>query len=320
MFNPQDMTLIDFVGGLEDLQAQRIRTISPPQVSFTEDPVRMLRAIRFKIRLDFALDPVVQSAIRPMTDALHLVTRHRLADELQRFLISGAAQQTFPEFDKHGLLKPVLGMDSHEWFFADESRKDPLTALQPLLATLDGWNAAHRDPLPPTVVLLGALTVLARPQFRDYLAGTLGETTADRRMLRAIKQRLPKMLGDWGLLRGQVEPALRILGAARMAIGAHHEPERKQHRPRLGEREAILLVALIAPIVGVPQHQADAELARVAQLPDLPILDHPRPANRPDAKDSPPERMLERGDGQPKPKRRSRRKPRRRGGRRPAEG
>ncbi|HEX7928760.1 MAG TPA: hypothetical protein VF678_14285 [bacterium] len=283
MFDPLDLTLIDFTGGLEDLQARRIRTISPPDVSFTEDPVRMLRAIRFKVRLDFALDPDVQAAIRPMTDGLERVTRHRLADELQRFLTAGIAQQTFPEFDQYGLLRPLLGMEGHEWFFADEHRRNPLAALRPYLATLDAWMAAGRETPAPTVTLLGVLTVLARPQFRDYLSGHLADTPTDRKVLRTIKQRLPKMLGEWGLLRGQVEPALRILGATRMAIGAHAEPARKAHRPRLGEREAILLVALIAPLVGVPQHQADAELARLPDLPDLPILDHPRPANRTEA-------------------------------------
>jgi len=161
-------------------------------------------------------------------------------------------------------------------------------------------------------VLLGALIVLARQQFRDYLSGHLADTPADRKVLRAIKQRLPKMLGEWGLLRGQVEPALRILGAARMAIGAHAEPERHGRRPRLGEREAILLIALIAARVGVPQHQADAELARIPDLPDLPILDHPRPANRTDATIN-----LAADDGRERPpqtarkRRRSRRKPRR---------
>jgi tRNA nucleotidyltransferase/poly(A) polymerase len=313
MFDPQAMTVIDFTGGLEDLQARRIRTISPPQVSFTEDPVRMLRAIRFKIRLGFTIDPVVQAAIRPMTDALHRVTRHRLADELQRFLTAGAAQQTIPEFDRCGLLAPVLGMEGHEWFFADESRADPLAALRPYLATLDAWAASGREALPPTVVLLGALTVLARRQFRDYLAGNLADTTADRRVLRDIKQRLPEMLGEWGLLRGQVEPALRILGAARMAIGAHAGPAHKDHRPRLGEREAILLVALIAPLVGVPQHQADTELARIPDLPDLPVLDHPRPANRTDAATpGPAERDFERPATAAR-KRRRRKPPRRAG-------
>jgi hypothetical protein len=205
-------------------------------------------------------------------------------------------------------------MEGHDWFFADENRRKPLEALRPYLATLDAWMASGRETPAPTVVLLGALTVLARQQFRDYLSGQLADTPADRKVLRAIKQRLPKMLGDWGLLRGQVEPAIRILGATRMAIGAHHaasnpsEPARKDRRPRLGEREAILLVALIAPRVGVLQHQADAELARLKDLPDLPILDHPRPANRTDNPDAAP---MPTDFARPEPAQRKRRRPRR---------
>ncbi len=317
MFDPQDMSLIDFVGGLEDLQARRIRTISPPQVSFTEDPVRMLRAIRFKIRLGFELDPVVQAAIRPMTDGLHRVTRHRLADELQRFLTAGNAEPVFRDFDRLGLLAPLLGIEGYEWFSAEAAGAQPLVIVLPLLKTLDRWTQGGGEALPPTVTLLAVLTTLARPEFRDYLTGRLGDHPDERRMLRAIKQRLPKMLGEWGLLRGQVEPALRILGATRIILG---NAESSTRRPKAGEREAWLLIALLAGPLEVAADRVQGALARLHSMPDLPILDHPRPVNRPEsdpASSAEDEPQQERSEF-PRTRRRSRR--RRSQGQQPSNG
>ena len=125
-------------------------------------------------------------------------------------------------------------------------------------------------------------------------------------MLRAIKQRLPKMLGDWGLLRGQVEPALRILGATRIILSTG---DGAQRRPKAGEREAWLLMALLTEPLAAPRDKVEAALSQLHLMHDLPILDHPRPANRPDTGDSFPE------DRTPDRPIRTRRRPRRSQGR-----
>jgi tRNA nucleotidyltransferase/poly(A) polymerase len=283
MFDPHAMTLVDYVGGLEDLTARRIRTITPPQVSFTEDPVRMLRSIRFSNRLGFPLDAVVRAAIRPMAGQLALVTRHRLADELQRFLTAGDARAVFAEFHRLGLLTPLLGIAGHEWFFSPAALAQPLEALGPCLEAFDAWVAAGREKLPPTVTLLAALLVLARPPLAGRLMGTLSNHDEERRYLRAVESRLPATLGDWGLLRGQVEPALRILdGARRLLAGA---PERGVPA-RLGDREAWLLLGVLADHLNVSPETVEYGMSQVPLLPDLPILDHPRPAHRKDVPDS----------------------------------
>jgi hypothetical protein len=287
------MTIVDHVGGLEDLQAKHIRTIAPPAVSFAEDPVRMLRAIRFQVRLGFTLDAEVAEAIGRQADTLRQVTRHRLADETQRFLTSGFAQATLTEFDRRGLLLPLLSLEKYAWFFAPEAVAHPLKTLGNLLERLDRWSAEGREPLAPTVVLLGVLVKLARPEFRAYITASpvrgqapSGSKRApvDSRTIRKFKRDLPAMLLDWGLLRGQVEPGLRILGAVRLLLRQADPGQGQAHRarraPQIGEREAWLLLGIVGPDLGADPATVQEGLARLHELPDLPILDHPRPVKR----------------------------------------
>jgi poly(A) polymerase len=291
--DPLARTIVDHVGGLADLQAGRIRTITPPTVSFTEDPVRMLRAIRFQLRLGFTLDSELADTITRQADGLRQVTRHRLADEAQRFLTAGMALATYTEFDRRGLLRPLLGLEDYGWFFSPEAIADPLSALREYLQCMDRWSKEGPEPLPPTVVLLGVLITLARPEFRAYLTtGPTGKTAApgraavrlDARIVRRFKRELPPMLLTWGLLRGQVEPALRILGAVRLLLKRGEEGSgarvRRKRPPQIGEREAWLLLGIVGSLLGANPSQVEAGLARLHELPDLPILDHPRPVRR----------------------------------------
>jgi len=301
--DPLSYVLIDYVGGVTDLEAGIIRTIAPPEVSFREDPVRMLRAVRFQIRLGFALEPALEKALRAMVGHLAGVSRHRLAEETQRFLTGGHAAASFTAFGRLGLLEPLLAVAPHAWFFAPRARTAPLEPLAPYLATLDAWAAAEREPIPPTVALLGLLAVLARPAFRAWLRGREPASPAATAYVRRLKGALAPMLADWGMLNGQVGPALEIVEATRALLA---RTDRKPAAPAAvrGMREACLLALLLAGPLQVPQALQDAAPGWLPDLPDLPILDHPRP---PGARRS---RRFPRDDG-----RRRRRGGRRRPGR-----
>ncbi|QQE12785.1 hypothetical protein JD969_04795 [Planctomycetota bacterium] len=75
-------TVIDYVGGIEDLKLQHIRAIGVPQERFDEDYLRMLRAIRFTARLDFKLDPATATAIKNNAPKLGDISRERIGQEL----------------------------------------------------------------------------------------------------------------------------------------------------------------------------------------------------------------------------------------------
>ena len=79
--------LIDPHGGLEDLLARRLRTPLGPDVSFSDDPLRMMRGARFVARFDLEPAPELVSAIHTMADRLEIVSRERIRDELDKLMV-----------------------------------------------------------------------------------------------------------------------------------------------------------------------------------------------------------------------------------------
>lgn len=100
-------SIIDYVGGLEDLRSGVIRSIGDPLQRFQEDPVRMLRAVSFAARLNFTLDPPVVEAIRQRRHLMATASPARMIEEYYKILRSGAAERTFRGLALHGLLDPV---------------------------------------------------------------------------------------------------------------------------------------------------------------------------------------------------------------------
>jgi putative nucleotidyltransferase with HDIG domain len=100
--------VLDYVGGLADLDAGVLRSIGRAEVRFEEDHLRMLRAVRFSARFGFELEPGTLRAIRSLAPRIHAVSRERVRDELTRMLTEGRARRAFELLDETGLLKEVL--------------------------------------------------------------------------------------------------------------------------------------------------------------------------------------------------------------------
>jgi len=81
-----DVALIDPFGGLDDLAQGRLRTPLSPEVAFGDDPLRMLRALRFASTLDFAIDPGVVAAIRELHGGLAIISAERIREEFSKLL------------------------------------------------------------------------------------------------------------------------------------------------------------------------------------------------------------------------------------------
>jgi len=255
----------------------------------------MLRAVRFVEKLGFRFDPELESAIRRLAPQLARVKRHRLAEETQRFLTRGHARSIFQNLEAFGLLVPMLGMNGYEWFFRPEALEAPLPLLKPYLTALDEWVGAGKEAPSATVALLGLLLALARPELRAVLLGMEGEAGSDKGRdkgdgagaagmakpppPRKLPGGLHSMLGNWGLLKGQVAPALQILEAMRLLIKSGLAGGAKAPRP--GTREAWLLLALLRKSLGLRADLAALASRRMGGLPVLPIFDHlprkPRP-------------------------------------------
>jgi len=133
-------SIIDYVGGLQDLENRLIRSIGDPGVRFLEDPVRMLRAVVFAARLDFWIDDPIHDAIETHRHEIARAAPARLMEEYFKILRSGFAEKSFsmaketkllreitPELDAAGpaLWESVARLDEYRRRF--ESAPDTLT-------------------------------------------------------------------------------------------------------------------------------------------------------------------------------------------------
>jgi len=116
-YDISDFSVIDWVGGLEDLKAGIIRMVGRPEVRFEEDPVRMMRALEYSVRLGFDLDTETDAAIHECHALIAEAVPARLTYELMEGLRSGYAAGIWDRWDHYGLLGiafPKLNLDREE--------------------------------------------------------------------------------------------------------------------------------------------------------------------------------------------------------------
>ena len=104
-YNVADFSLLDYTGGLDDLRAGVLRVIGDPEKRYREDPVRMLRAVRFAAKLGFRLHPQSEAPIFELGYLLGDISSARLYEEVMKLLLSGCALQTFEQLRRYGLFK-----------------------------------------------------------------------------------------------------------------------------------------------------------------------------------------------------------------------
>lgn len=100
--------LIDPLGGLKDLNDKLIRTPLDPNTTFSDDPLRMMRAIRFATQLQFAIHPKAMTSIKSQRNRLDIVSQERITAELQKIIASQKPSIGFYLLDKSGLLPQIL--------------------------------------------------------------------------------------------------------------------------------------------------------------------------------------------------------------------
>ena len=107
-FDPADETVWDFVGGVTDVRARRLKLIGPPVTRYREDPVRMLRAVRLAAKLGLAIDAKSAEPISRLAPLMSNVPPARLFDEMQKLLLSGHSTETLRSLREHGLSHGLL--------------------------------------------------------------------------------------------------------------------------------------------------------------------------------------------------------------------
>ena len=104
-YNIKDFSVVDYVGGMADHKAATLRLIGDPETRFREDPVRMLRAVRFAVKLGFNLHPDCAAAMHQVAELLSRIPSARLYDETLKLFMFGYALQTFEMLRHYGLFQ-----------------------------------------------------------------------------------------------------------------------------------------------------------------------------------------------------------------------
>lgn len=134
-YNISDFSVVDYVGGMEDHRNSTIRLIGDPEQRYREDPVRMLRAARFAVRLGFTLHPSCAEPIARMASLLQQIPAPRLYDEVLKLFFGGYAVQTFEALRHHHLFGALF--PETESCLAQEHDGFPLTFLAHALDRTD---------------------------------------------------------------------------------------------------------------------------------------------------------------------------------------
>ncbi len=112
-YNPTSAEVLDFSTGLEDLHKRQIRILGDPDSRYKEDPVRLLRAVRFAAKLGFSIEPSTEKPIREHADYLDHVPPARRFEEVLKLFMNGSATATFTLLRDYGLLKYLFPPTDH---------------------------------------------------------------------------------------------------------------------------------------------------------------------------------------------------------------
>jgi len=107
-YNIADFSIWDYVGGVEDARNRVLRLIGDPETRYREDPVRMLRAVRFAAKLSFTIESATAAPIKKLAPMLAGIPPARLFDEVNKLFLAGSAEGSFDLLSHYGLLEQLL--------------------------------------------------------------------------------------------------------------------------------------------------------------------------------------------------------------------
>ncbi|MGA2841365.1 MAG: polynucleotide adenylyltransferase PcnB [Steroidobacteraceae bacterium] len=157
-YNIDDFSIWDFVDGVSDVRARRLKLIGDPETRYREDPVRMLRAVRFAAKLDFSIEPGTEQPIQRLAYLLDGVPPARLFDECLKLFLSGFGLKSFRLLQQYGLFEHLFPMSAAAMKLPPYAYAQEMLELG--LANTDARIAADK-PVTPTflfaILLWGAV-------------------------------------------------------------------------------------------------------------------------------------------------------------------
>lgn len=174
-YNIEDFSVVDYVDGVKDLEAGQLKLIGDPAQRYIEDPVRMLRAIRFAAKLGLRIHPEAEKPINQHADLLEGIPPARLFEEMLKLFMGGCALQTFEMLRHYNLFKFLFPqtdtlLDTHE--------KDyPHTFIMQALKNTD-QRLSEGSSVTPGFLIAAFLWEPMRTIADDHIANGLSEMEA----------------------------------------------------------------------------------------------------------------------------------------------
>ena len=165
-------TFIDLYGGISDLQNKVIKTPGKPEDSFSDDPLRMMRAARFMSQLDFMVDPNVITAMKNMASRLEIISAERIRDEFIKTIMGQKPRLGITLLVETGLADiflpevPKLKLEIDEHHHHKDVYEHSLTVLEQAIALEDRLGGADL-----TLRLAALLHDIGKPKTRQLIAG-----------------------------------------------------------------------------------------------------------------------------------------------------
>lgn len=256
-YDPQTFRVIDYTGGVADLKARLIRTIGDPELRMREDPVRMLRAVRFAAKLGFELEPATRAAIEQHRADLLKSSVPRLVEETYRTIGQTGAARALLLMEELGLLEQLM-----PWLSAHlKNETRPLEDSRTVRNLAALGQAISNGALPGHETILAAMFL---DQQTPGMAGHDGGRRLD----------LPSELRQRGFARGDTETMRLMLEAYPHLAKPSRRTYRLMHRPYFDN--ARRLYEITAPNYGIDT----SVLARFLQDPQSYLEGHaPPPPN-----------------------------------------
>lgn len=198
-----DWRFVDPYGGLDDLAERILRTPTSPEISFGEDPLRMMRAARFSSQLGFEIEPATRQAIIDMAERITIISAERVRDELDKLLLTDS---------------PRAGLE----LLVDTKLADIVLPELPAMRLARDEHMKHKDVYEHTLTVVEQAIELEKS--RDYVGG---RPNPDHQP--DLTNRLAALLHDIG------KPATRGLDGTKVTFHQHDIVGAKMARKRLRE-------------------------------------------------------------------------------------
>ncbi len=169
-----NFTVLDYVGGLDDLKSRQVRIIGDATSRYQEDPVRMLRAVRFAAKLDFTIEKKTSAPIKSLAPMLEQIPAARLFDEVLKLFMEGQALRVYALLKHFDLFRPLFPATQR---LLDDGHESASALIEQGLINTD-QRISENKPVTPAFIYAVMLWPVVKKEFDTLLASGMPEIPA----------------------------------------------------------------------------------------------------------------------------------------------